>query len=101
MRIKKNVPYDWEFDVFCRDCKNVIVVEEPEDLQKEVKDGQEMFCLICPVCGCEIWFDGIMGHTLSSDFRKRVQTKKKNYLETALEACEKFNEEFEGTFDKL
>ena len=89
MRIKKNVPYDWEFDVFCRDCKNVIVVEEPEDLQKEVKDGEEMFCLICPVCGREIWFDGIMGHTLNPDFRKQVQTKEKNYLDTTLEACEK------------
>lgn len=75
MRIKKT-PYDWEFDVWCRDCEKVITVEGPEDLQKEVKDGQEMFCLICPVCGREIWFDGTMGHTLSLDFKKQVKTKK-------------------------
>lgn len=72
MRVKENVR---EFDVFCRSCKKVIIVERPEDLQKEVKNGQEMFCLICPVCGYQILFDGIIGDTLSPEFRKQVQTK--------------------------
>ena len=75
MRVKKTYPYE-EFDVFCRNCKRTIVVEGPEDLTKEDQDGKEMFCLICPVCEREISFDGIIGHTLTSQFRNLVKPKK-------------------------
>ena len=96
MRVKKS---NWEFDVWCRNCKTVITVEGPDDLQKEIRDGQEMFCLTCPVCGHEVWFDGICGYSLSPDFIKQVKPRKKDYLEIASENCKKFNEKFEGTFD--
>lgn len=76
MRVKKTYPYE-EFDVFCRSCKKIIVVEGPEDLTKENQDGEEMFCLICPVCGREILFDGIIGHTLTPQFRELVKPKNK------------------------
>ena len=98
MRVKKPYPY-MEFDVFCRNCEKTIVVEGPEDLTKEIQDGEEMFCLVCPVCGNEIKFDGIMGYTLPPEFRELV--KPKTYLDRALDACLQFNREFEGTIDKL
>ena len=97
MRVKKPYPY-FEFDVFCHKCEKTIIVEGPEDLTKEIQDGEEMFCLICPVCGKEIKFDGIMGYTLPPEFRELV--KPKTYLDLALGNCLKFNQEFEGTFDK-
>ena len=98
MRIKKN-SYD-EFDVFCHGCEKTIIVEGPEDLSKEEKNEQEMFCLTCPVCGREIWFDGIFGFTLSPAYRAQVKNKK-DYMANALEACKKLNEDLEGNFDKL
>ena len=74
----KNVLYEWEFDVWCNDCKKVITVEGPEDLQKEILPGKEhpMFCLVCPSCGREIRFDGIVGQTLSHEFISQVKDKK-------------------------
>lgn len=71
----KNVPYGWEFDVWCRDCEKVITVEGPKDLKKKIVDGKLMFCLECPNCKKEIWFDGIVGHTLSPEFVNQVETK--------------------------
>ena len=99
MRIKNSI-YN-EFEVWCRKCKKVIIVEGPEDLQKEIKDEEEIFCLICPECGHEICFDGVFGHMLSTEFKKQVKMKKRDFLGNVLEAGKKFNEEFEGTFDKI
>ena len=100
MRIKK-FPYDWELDVFCRGCNKIIVVEEPEDLTKKEEDGIIKLRLVCPNCGREIWFDNLTGHRINPDFIKQVKTYEPDYLDTALKAAKKFNEEFEGTFDKL
>ena len=100
MRIKK-FPYDWEFDVFCRGCNKIIVVEEPEDLTKKEEDGIIKLRLVCPNCGREIWFDNLTGHRINPDFIEQVKTYEPDYLDTALKAAKKFNEEFEGTFDKL
>lgn len=77
MRVKKK-PYDWEVEVFCKDCQNVIIVEGPEELYKEIQSGREMFGFVCPVCGREIWFDGIKGLSLSRKFRNQIPFKKKN-----------------------
>jgi len=74
MRVKKPYPY-MEFDVFCRNCEKTIVVEGPEDLTKEIQDGEEIFCLICPACGNEIKFDEIMGYTLNPEFRELIKPK--------------------------
>lgn len=76
MRVKKS-KYS-EFELYCRDCKNTIIVEGPEDLKKELQDGREMFCLTWPVCGREIWFDGIRGYTLELGFRKEVKFTSKS-----------------------
>lgn len=74
----KNLPYGWEFDVWCNNCQKIITVEGPKDLQKEILPGEKhpIFCLICPLCGREIRFDGIVGHTLSPEFISRVKEKK-------------------------
>ena len=81
MRVRKPYPY-MEFDVFCHNCEKTIVVEGPEDLTKEIQDDEEMFCLVCPVCGNEIKFDGIMGYTLNPEFRELV--KHKNTIPTSM-----------------
>lgn len=80
MRVKKS-KYS-EFEVYCQNCKNTIIVEGPEDFKKELQDGEEMFSLTCPVCGREIWFDGIVGYTLELDFRKEVKFTTKNPINT-------------------
>ena len=38
---------------------------------------------------------------IAQDERERQQFGDRSYLDVALEACEKFNQEFEGTFDSL
>ncbi len=98
MRIKK-FPYDWEFDVFCRQCKKIIVVEEPKDLTKLEEDRITKFHLVCPNCANEIWFDNLTGHRINPDFIKQVKNYEPTYLDLIDEACKKFNEDFEGTFD--
>ena len=101
MRVKKPYPYE-EFDVFCSNCKHTIVVEGPEDLSKYEQDGEEIFCLICPVCDNVIKFDGIMGHTLNKKFRESVRTRDSFdvTLDKLAEDCRKLNEDFDGIFDK-
>ncbi|MBR3003119.1 MAG: hypothetical protein IKF38_06165 [Clostridia bacterium] len=87
-----------EYEVWCRNCKKTIIFDSPEDLKKD--EPSELYCVICPLCEREIWFDGIVGHTLEPNFAKQVKPRK-IYLEDAIEACEKFNDElnretFEG-----
>lgn len=100
MRVKKPYPYE-EFDVFCHNCKKTIVVEGPEDLTKDEQNGAEFFYLVCPECGNEIRFSGLTGYRINPEFRKLVKQKSKNFLEVGLENCRKFNQEFDGTIDKL
>ena len=100
MRIKR-FPYDWEIEVFCRECSKVIVVEEPEDVTKKEEKGVTMLRLICPNCAHEIWFNTLFGHRINPDFLKQVKPYEPNYLDTALKNAKKFNKEFKGPFDKL
>lgn len=73
----KSAPVGCKLDVWCRDCRKVITVEEPQDLHKQVRPGDEhpMFCLTCPDCGREIWLDGIIGHALSQGFIDQAKTQ--------------------------
>lgn len=76
-----------EYEVWCKKCQHVLVFDSPEDLKKENKPNSyfnPMYCLVCPSCGREIWFDGITGYSLAPDFCKQVKfTDKKQEEETA------------------
>ena len=70
-----------EYEVWCKKCHHVLVFDSPEDLKKENKPNScisPMFCLICPSCGGEIWFDGVLGFSLDPDFCEQVKFADKN-----------------------
>lgn len=73
----KNAPVGCKLDVWCRDCKKVITIREPQELHKQVRPEEQhpMFGLTCPDCGRKIWLNGIIGHTLSQEFLNQIQAR--------------------------
>ena len=88
-----------EYEVWCKNCQHVLVFDSPEDLKKENKPDSyvnPMYCLVCPSCGREIWFDGLTGYTLGRDFCEQVKFTNNNKKEATVGDFQKKLEEFDA-----
>ena len=79
-------------EIYCKKCQNLFYVDAKEDFQKTKKNGEDVYCFTCPECLNVMFLSGISVHSKVQD---------ENYLENVVKSAEKFNQEFEGTFDKL
>ena len=72
MHIKKA---DWiDFDILCRNCDTIYVIDSPNDLRKEVTDNHKIrLHFICPNCGNDVVFDRMIGTYIPEEMMLQIK----------------------------
>jgi len=75
-----------EYNVRCENCKRILIFDSPEDL---IKADDNMYCIVCPLCKKEIWFNGILDTFMNPNFTEKIKNADNNQQKVAAEFFQK------------
>lgn len=80
-----------EYTVWCENCKKTLIFDSPEDL---IKAENNMYCIVCPLCKKEIWFNGLLDTIMNPIFTEKIKNADKNQQKVAGKSFQKRLKEF-------